>query len=649
MPAIANGFEQRVADARERFFDGNSVPLDLVSGSVVRSWERSRRLGLSMSSRSLFNAVSPNRQRGVEERARDLIGFAMPEMERLLGALSRADWTLACVDRDGVVIAAINTPAAASGLRSAFRTGVELGENAVGTTAPGCALRERKPIAINANEHFLDDLRSYSCIAVPIFDPNGELAGAIDASCSYVGNPLTAMEPIFVAARSVENRMVQAIPASVQIAVHYRADMLGTPLEGVLAFSEDGRLLGMNQVAQRMLGLDTRPAGLDFAALFDGSFARARDALRHPGGTPLVLENRAGARLLIGRRERSPVQAGTRHVSSARTLPERESAPTPAPGSGDAIVERASLIARRALARDIPVLINGETGTGKDVLARHIHDQGARSAGPFVAVNCSAIPAGLIESELFGYEDGAFTGGRRGGAAGRFEQACGGTLFLDEIGDMPLDLQARLLRVLQERNLTRVGGSRPIALDAAVVCATHRDLKTLVARGAFREDLYYRINGLRITLPPLRERPDRRALIESLLARESGGRRLPISAEAMDALLAYTWPGNIRQLQHAIRLAVVLAEDDGRIERFHLHEDILDAQPVARPAETAGTAAASPLEQAERDVIRATLERHAGNVSAAARELGIGRETLYRRLRTLGLVAGRRSGPDHGR
>jgi transcriptional regulator with PAS, ATPase and Fis domain len=325
-----------------------------------------------------------------------------------------------------------------------------------------------------------------------------------------------------------------------------------------------------------------------------------------------------------------------RTAQRAGTLPVAASAATE-PSEVDGVAERALQIARRAFQRDIPVLINGETGTGKEVLARHLHEGSERAAGPFVAINCSSLPAGLIESEFFGYEDGAFTGGRRGGASGKFELARGGTLFLDEIGDMPLELQGRLLRVLQERSFTRLGGAKLIAFDARIVAATHRSLDELVASGGFREDLYYRIKGVRVSLPALRERADREALIERLLAREAGdGPCPPLSAAARRLLLGYAWPGNIRQLGHVLRLALTLADGEALIDVEHLPEELVD--DVGRPAGAASAAAPdgqASLRDVELDAVRAAMEKCAGNVSAAARSLGVARATMYRKLRLL--------------
>ena len=274
------------------------------------------------------------------------------------------------------------------------------------------------------------------------------------------------------------------------------------------------------------------------------------------------------------------------------------------------------------------------------MLARRLHEESERASGPFVAINCSSLPAGLIESEFFGYEDGAFTGGRRGGAAGKFELARGGTLFLDEIGDMPLELQGRLLRVLQERSFTRLGGARPIRFDARIVTATHRRLEARVAEGLFREDLFYRIKGVRVCLPALRERADRATLIEAMLAREAAGGAAPrLSTDAMRAQKAYAWPGNIRQMNHVLRLALTLAEGEAEITCEHLPEEVLEtgASDTPSPATHADTGGMC-LRELELEAVKATMARCGGNVSAAARSLRVARATLYRKLRLFGLL-----------
>ena len=287
--------------------------------------------------------------------------------------------------------------------------------------------------------------------------------------------------------------------------------------------------------------------------------------------------------------------------------------------------------------RDIPILVTGETGTGKELLAQAVHNDSPRAAGPFVAVNCASIPETLIESELFGYEDGAFTGARKKGSIGKILQANGGTLFLDEIGDMPLNLQARLLRVVQERMVTPLGGAKSIPVNVSVICATHRNLREMIAKGEFREDLYYRLNGLVVKLPPVRERSDFETVINKLLSVESSGHRYTVCPDVMKLFKQHNWPGNFRQLTNLLRTAMVMAGDGNEICMEHLPDDFLDDVQAAKKEE----AAASPtethhgsgtLEDVELSVIQKALASNGGNVSATARALGISRNTIYRKI-----------------
>ena len=287
----------------------------------------------------------------------------------------------------------------------------------------------------------------------------------------------------------------------------------------------------------------------------------------------------------------------------------------------DPAMKRNLDLAQHLAQRGVPILLAGETGTGKEVFARGLHELSHRYAGPFVAVNCASIPEALIESELFGYRKGAFTGAAREGYRGRILQADGGTLFLDEIGDMPLALQARLLRVLETREVVPLGGEQAVNVDLQVVSATHRDLAAAVRAGLFREDLYYRLCGMLIELPPLRRRADRRALLLRVLAEESQGRAV-FAPAALELLDEHAWPGNFRELRNAVKVALALTADD-IIRPEHLPPAI-------------GNGAAAPDD--ERGALLASIERHRWNLSAVARRLGISRRTLYRRMHRLGIL-----------
>ena len=298
--------------------------------------------------------------------------------------------------------------------------------------------------------------------------------------------------------------------------------------------------------------------------------------------------------------------------------------------TGDAQVDVLVGKVRRVLNRDFTLLILGETGTGKETLARAIHHDSHRARQPFVMVNCASIPESLIEAELFGHEEGTFTGARRQAAQGSIVQANGGTLLLAEIGDMPAALQARLLRVLQERKVTPLSGQRSIAVDVALICTTHRNLREMIDRQQFREDLYHRLNGLSVRLPALRERSDLAALAQRILRSECPQDTPGVGMSVMALFRRHPWPGNIRQLANVLRVAAVMAAGTGSITEAHLPDDFLEEVRHAdtpQPPKQTGT-----MKDAERKTIREAVAAANGNISVAARRLGICRNTIYRKL-----------------
>ncbi|NLC76712.1 MAG: sigma 54-interacting transcriptional regulator [Clostridia bacterium] len=296
-------------------------------------------------------------------------------------------------------------------------------------------------------------------------------------------------------------------------------------------------------------------------------------------------------------------------------------------------------MANRLAATDVNILITGETGTGKELLTSAIHYKSKRANQPFIKVNCAAIPANLLESELFGYEKGAFTNALAGGKPGKFELANGGTIFLDEIGDMPLEMQAKILRVLQEREFERIGGTKPVKIDVRVIAATNKDLKSMVAAQAFREDLYFRLNVVELHLVPLRERrEDLPFLVRTILTKLCHRYELPypeIEPAAFQALLRYHWPGNVRELENVLERALNLCFDN-RITLDNLPEGLVQTQCIQVPAEDRGLLI-TLVESLERQLIADALEEAGGSKAAAAKKLGISRTGLYKKMERYGL------------
>lgn len=296
-------------------------------------------------------------------------------------------------------------------------------------------------------------------------------------------------------------------------------------------------------------------------------------------------------------------------------------------------INEAIQLARMAAKSDLPVLVLGESGTGKEVIAQAIHNNSYRRNGPFVAINCGAFPRELISSELFGYVEGAFTGAKKGGYIGKFEAANKGTLFLDEIGDMPLELQITLLRVLQEKKITKIGDYRPIPVDVRIIAATNKDLVSEISwSGTFRSDLYYRLNAITIVLPPLRERKEDIAelalyFLEEIKKRHSDTRAIAISDDVMNLFMNYSWPGNVRELKNIIERAYYFAEGRNVILKEHLPKQLRDFKNKISKSPSMQT-----IDQAERETIRRALENNRWNIKQTAEMLGIARSTLYRKI-----------------
>ena len=527
-----------------------------------------------------------------------LLRLAQPELDGLYEQISDRRGIVLLSDAAGVIL---NAAGSSGFLRKAEQVallpGMAWGERDKGTNAIGTALALGAAVQVNGGEHYLASNGGISCSAAPIFTPNGRLAGALNISSDARCHEAHALGLVRLAARQIEHRWLERPSAEHWLVrFHLNHALLGSAREGVLVFADDV-LVEANSCALAWLGLAWADLGrLRFGQLFDGELQPA-DGLR----------TRLGRR---GQHFHLQITPPTRRVVAQRPPPKAEA--------------RLSLALQRAvkvLNADIPVLLQGETGVGKEVFARALHAASRRGRAPFVAVNCAAIPEALIESELFGYEEGAFTGARRKGMAGKLREADGGVLFLDEVGDMPAAMQARLLRALQQREVTPLGGGQAHAVDFALICATHRDLAAMVAAGEFRADLFYRLQDYPVWLSPLRERDDLPRLMDEMWrelgAAQRGVRLAPAARRAAGLLMAgQCAPAAQRATHHA---------GVGRRRRGAGVEDL----PAGCRAET--SPAAVTLAAGGDDLIEQTLARCRGNVSRAAAELGVARSTLYRR------------------
>jgi transcriptional regulator of acetoin/glycerol metabolism len=607
------------------------------------------------------------------ERKADVIDCARYEMTTLYQQLADAESAVVLTDTDGVIIHMVSSPAFAAEVAPlGLRTGGMWSEAEAGTNGMGTCIAAAAPVAIRREDHFFTQFSQLTCSAVPVYDPSGEIAAVLDVSSRSGQMQQHLLVLLGMTARMIENRLIdQRFRNAHPLHFHSRPEFVYTLHEGKLAVGDDGYIVAANRSALFQLGLQSmdeiRSRRLEdlFQTSLEDMLQRSMSSSFHP-----VVTYRANAALrffAVARRPASSATAsvhpmsvaamaggaGAGHVALVSKGPGRPAPGRPAPHS-NATFKDARLIAhletaRRVIARQTPVLLWGETGSGKEVFARATHDASPHADGAFVAVNCASLPETLIESELFGYRAGAFTGAQRTGRRGKILQADGGTLFLDEIADMPLDLQARLLRVLDERQVTPLGTEDTHPVDFQLISGSHQNLPALVREGRFREDLYYRLAGIELELPSLRDRTDKRELIHDLLKTEAGAAG-SLSADAERLLLDYPWPGNIRQLRHVLRSAAALA-DGAVITREHLPALILHpARLQQTPAPVAGNADAvgatpeedpappvklNPIQANERQVLLQMLEQHRWNVSNVAKALDVSRNTLYRKLHRL--------------
>ena len=631
-----------ILQARQEFLSNGNVEQGAIAEAIERSWRRCLANGIDTNSPQSLEVVTAQELALKREKNQQLLKLAQPEMETLNEQIAHTRNVVILTDDEGVILHSLGGHHFLNEeQRIALSAGASWNENHRGTNAIGTVLIEQSALTVQGAEHFMAYHHSLSCSAVPIFGGENQLIATLDVSNDFNMSQQHTLALVKMSAQMIENRLFMAShKGEVALHFHARPEFIGTLWEGVAIFTDSGQLVAINRSGQFQLSLNTSNAasqqGIQFNNLFDVPFA---SLLRQVGGTdklivPLRLNNGARIYVQVEPLNKKPQISTTPPAAVKRT----SAANLDLLDSGDAKISRAVQQIKQVLSRDIPILIQGETGVGKELFARAIHEASAQHKGPWVAVNCAALPEGLIEAELFGYEEGAFTGARRKGSPGKIEQANGGTLFLDEIGDMPLSLQARLLRVLQERTVTPLGSTKTIPVNFSLISATNLKLKEKVESGEFRSDLYYRLNGLSVALPPLRERSDLQALIDVILNIEQAG-SVEITPEVRAIFQAHSWPGNIRQLHNVLRTAIALA-DGAAISTLHLTQDFIDEMSLSKPGLLANVTAANPvdLDDLTNQAIRQAMQTEAGNVSAVARQLGISRNTLYRKLKTMGIA-----------
>lgn len=514
----------------------------------------------------------------------------------------------------------------------ALRAGVSWAENHRGTNAIGTALVCAQPIKIHGSQHYLPDNRILSCHAAPIYDPYGQIIGVLDISGPSELEHHYALDLAQLYARQISRQMLESLCTPTRRLLHLHTDpgLLNSAFSGRLVL-EDDTIVAADELAAHLLRHDWQKLpGQDLNAVLEQAKNTNRPTTLH---LSTATKSQGPARSV-------QTQTGTQTeaAETPQLSPQQENALEPA---------------LRAMQMGLSILLSGPSGSGKERMARELHRRNKAQSGPFVAINCAALPETLIEAELFGYEAGAFTGARRQGYAGKLRQAHGGVLFLDEIGDMPVGLQSRLLRVLQEREVQALGSERTHRLDFQLISASHQPLEKLVRDGRFRADLYFRLQDYICTVPSLRERNDLGDYISRELTVLAQDQRAPqLHPEALQVLQDYDWPGNYRQLRSVLLQIIVqdspgrlwLAQDLPALPCLNVEYPVLAQEPVAPAArnipETSPLTATKPqtLKEQEYAAVQQALVQHQGNISQAARALGLHRSTLHRRLKEMSLL-----------
>lgn len=657
-PATADQLRQ----ARRSLLETGEVPQGVVSESVSQSWQRSHMAGLSPTDPPMVSpATSPSELRRALAVEHDLLAHARPIMEFVFDQMRHSGSMVILADGKGLLLHCLGD---ADFLARADRVSLTPGalwcEESRGTNAIGATLSSGQPTVIHGAEHYLERNSFLTCSAAPVMAPDGRLRAVLDISVDQSGYHPHTSALVRAAARMIEDRLFHMRHATDQLLrFHPHVEGLGSVGEGLLAVTEDGWVMGANAIAQQWFGLSSEQIGTITLDRILGPQALRLQSLPATG-QPTRITTMQGQNLFV--RDEPERRRRVWAATPMSPVGQRGNSPMP-PGAGrrgaradhlrdDKRLAQALSRAMRVQAQGIPVLLQGESGTGKEVFARTLHAEGDRASKPFVTLNCSAMPAALIEAELFGYVGGAFPGCRPEGSPGRIRQADGGTFFLDEVSELPMALQTRVLRALQDKQVLPLGSLHAEPVDFALVSATNKPLRDEVAAGRFRDDLYRHLNGLLVQLPALRERGDTADLIDDMmrsLALDMKREDTPtVTEEVVDALLQHPWPGNLRQLHAVLRTACALmGPHETELHWEHFSEDLwydifsrsyqddtLVAERVDAPAPLA---LAGPteinLKRLSHSAIERAIQASDGNMSEAARKLGISRNTLYRRLK----------------
>lgn len=624
---------------------------------IIRSWKRCAEYGVDPYRKEIMPTKDPHL---LQKENEHLINVSRPVVEMVYNFVKGSGFIALLIDKNGYVVELIGdkeTIKAAE--RNYLIPGANRLEETVGTNAIGLALAEKKPVQIFGPEHYNYHFHAWTCSAAPIKNPSGDIIGVFNMSGHYSLVHKHTLGMVVSSVRAIERELcLQNAHKEALFANEYLKAVFNSVSDGLLAIDKNGKIMHANSNVSKILGKDKntiinkhieeviKPAIAFKKTLNSGKECVDKEFYLTKGNSKIYClattmpindqQNNIIGVVIVLREKKKVHNLVHRMVGASASFTFNDII-----GESQPLRECISL-AKTVAETDSKVLLEGESGTGKELFAQAIHNYSKRREGPFIAVNCSAIPRELIESELFGYEEGAFTGAKKRGKPGKFELAEGGTLFLDEISSMSLDMQAKLLRVIQENQLVRVGGINIIPLNVRIIAATNRDLNELIKEGSFREDLYYRLSVVTIKIPPLRERKeDIPILIKHLsekLGKKIGLEKIHFTQQALNLLMLYDWPGNIRELENVIERAIILAKSSEIDVNFlpdKLKKVLKYDEKIHEDEKVVILKGDGSLENVEVRVIMETLRKTNGNISQAARMLGISRNTIYNKLKRI--------------
>ncbi len=635
-----------IEEAWNRYIANDVLDIHKIRPEVAHSWQRCRNLKVDPYGQST-GEIKGNELKEKLQSSQHLIKIARPFIHNLYGFVKGTGYQIVLADSNGYVLEVIGDPEIVKKMRQVqLCPGGEWSEPHKGTNAIGTAIVEKKPLQIFAREHFCQPHHFLASAASPIFDPEGAMVGVLDITGDYKSFNSNTLSIVVAAVSAIENQLrLHKTTSKLYVSYKFTNMLLEAVSDGVISCDSNGTVTQLNSFAAKLIGADPRYA----IGKHIGSVIRKPASILQVLATGVDYRDQEMVIEETGKKVSqtvSPLRDDTGRVIGVLSILKvhKEKQAGRRAGSltakyvfDDIIGESETMLvakkwARIAAGSPSTVLLTGESGTGKELFAQAIHNGSARKDRPFIAINCAALPDTLIESELFGYEEGSFTGSKKGGQIGKFELANGGTIFLDEIGDIPLYTQVKLLRVIQEKKLSRIGSSGEISVDIRIVAATHKDLKEEVHKGNFRKDLYYRLNVITINIASLRERMDDLPLLNvhfvSKLSLKLGRKNISFSDDFTDRLKTYNWPGNIRELENAIERALNMLQDGGVLTPdLLLFDSPLPGRMEERVSEV------KSLKDIEKDAIIHALNLYKGNILKVSAKLGVGRNTLYRKIK----------------